>query len=155
MRPIKFRAWDTKNKCMESPASWLLLTQTGTVLFSGPMSPVRQAADGQYLVEFFTGHTDKNGEEIFEGDIVRLRCSGVGGACDRAGVMAVIEWLEERACFWPRILDKMVHVDFGSQAGKKVHMGEIHGWAGMHHCWSRGWGYIEVVGNIHENPELL
>ena len=47
------------------------------------------------------------------------------------------------------------HDWINQKRGKMVHMGEIHSWAGMHTCWSQGWGYMEVIGNIWENPELL
>lgn len=88
-------------------------------------------------IELPTGLKDKNGKEIHEGDIVRYAFEYPEG-----------EWVEE--------------VSFG-----KISDGE-----GYYHDYFLAWrttdkdgdghqslldleGYCEVIGNIHENPELL
>ena len=73
----------------------------------------------------FTGLTDKNGVRIFEGDIVE-RVSD--------GERAVISWLKYFACFGL----------------------SFDGWC----CGFDNYDYnlpsdFEVIGNIHDNPELL
>ena len=137
MKQIKYRAWDTKNKVMESPASYLLLTQTGKVLVSSPFQPIAEAAKGLYVIQFFTGLLDKNGVEIFEGDVVVPDINRM--------TKGVVEWF----------------TNLGWDGGGSLHSG--------FYCkeWftdregeeelDYGHGFLgcEVIGNVHENPELL
>ena len=66
----------------------------------------------------FTGLTDKNGQKIFEGDIVRIEDF----------VNDVVKWREDIAC-----------------------------WTLQGYIIGNTWGssMLEVIGNIHDNPELL
>ena len=81
----------------------------------------------------YTGLTDKNGKPVFEGDIIRSEfsrrlypvCFGEYYCVDEDGD-------EELACGW--------YCKEGS--GYEIAFGDPDGWA-------------SVVGNIHDNPELL
>jgi len=69
MREIKFKAWDKTNKkwCDCSPAvGWVLNTDTHEIRiqFYG-------CTDGNIDLIQYTGLKDKNGKEIYEGDIVK------------------------------------------------------------------------------------
>ena len=73
----------------------------------------------------FTGLTDKNGKKIFEGDIVE-RVSD--------GERAVISWLKYSACFGL----------------------SFDGWCcGFDNYDDNLPSDFEVIGNIHDNPEIL
>ena len=74
----------------------------------------------------FTGLTDKNGKKVFEGDICRV---------SRPCVLAYGQITFQNGCFW--------FVDEGPGGMLRLCDVKMNGFE------------IEVVGNIHDNPELL
>lgn len=139
MRPIKFRAWDKEKKEMIEPMD--------LYGWSGFLSNPEQF-DADLAFMQFTSLLDKNGKEIYEGDIVRLHCF------NHNLITATIEWLDDAAKFIPHIHDKKIKVDGGTSHGKMEDMKTVHSWAGSHSCFSFE-RYTEVIGNIYENPDSL
>ena len=81
----------------------------------------------------YTGLTDKNGKKIFEGDILQ----------DKFGQIKIVDYSDEwgafRTCFVRALNDEGKIV---ATVGGASFVGTI-------------WRKYEVIGNIHDNPELL
>lgn len=142
MRPIKFRAWDTKhNKWAElddakmNPLTGKIMEDVdnscGDPECCGGPHPYFVDQD-QYQVTQFTGLHDKNGKEIFEGDIanityVLLEPDGSLMTYTERGVMY---WVESEARFSFDVKDSLFDEDMEDLK-------------------------IEVLGNVYEHPELI
>jgi uncharacterized phage protein (TIGR01671 family) len=94
---------------------------------------LRDGIRGVELMQF-TGLKDKNGEECFEGDIVKRLDHNYKGKLKQW--INEIRYIDEEGAFC------FYHED---SVGR--------GWSHMHAGHSVYWW--EVIGNIYENPELL
>ena len=130
MREIKFRVWD-KHANMFSIRAHEMNIQTGQI----------SDLPERYDIEQFTGLRDKNGKEIYENDIIRMvyiHDEGGGWRSNSKEVGKVyfdIHWGVKFDC-----------VDFSQRTAKY--------WKLEASSFSDACD-VEVIGNIHENPELL
>lgn len=141
-REIKFRAWDKEQKKMAYLDTMGICYEYSCLTFhSEELSGICQwpveggeSLESQVIMQF-TGLKEKNGREIYEGDIVRR----VWANKDE-GVWEV-HWSEDR---W--------HLKNGNRSydnGDYYHGHEV-SWDIHNTSYN-----TEVIGNIHENPELL
>lgn len=135
-RIFKFRAWLKPSKQMarvtgidfEHSGTFRVLTPDSQIIWFG------QVNISAVLMQF-TGLLDKNGKEIYEGDVIKVTGEF---AIDDSGI---IKWSQQED-------DYTYHcgfmVDWQEEVKRRSHLSF---WANHRE--------IEIIGNIYENPELL
>lgn len=118
----KFRAWDEDSQKMNGNVE-IYIAKDKTI----EVHP----KDDKTIVMQSTGLKDKNGREIYEGNIIRFF------DCDGDGYTVPVVWDNDYACF---------SVDWGSNTLTSFdYLEEFY----------TDLKDIEVIGNKYENPELL
>ena len=129
MRELKFRAWDNLEKRMRKVVS---LHWQGDKLVSarleGDNEPI--PIEGRLVIEQYIGLKDRNGADICEGDILKFKISH--------------KKFTRRVVYCP----KLASFGMGAQIGRLYQYV-------ISELWQLGVSVFQVVGNIHENPELL
>ena len=145
-RKIKYRVWDNENKSYNDPYSsaYYAMAQDGGLDFYCHGDHMREADPDVYFIEQCTGLTDKNGQEIYEGDIVNI----CGIACTNDSEMAcimdtnsVVLWDKRYARF--DVKDKPESKDWDYRRRRYFLFTD------------KDRDNVEVIGNVHENRELL
>lgn len=136
MREILFRGKSLKNG--EFVEGHYFKNDSGTFIFTFPYNAnyadidIMVKADPETVGQY-TGVNDKNGKKIFEGDIVRLQ--------DCHSSYYVVVWHKYKWIF--------------RYSNKET---EYYPFCTIDDNFRRGYGireYVEVVGNIHDNPDIL
>lgn len=136
MRPIKFRAWDKKK------SDWIYLLENTRYFLNMTSGNVFDDKWSEYLgadAEQFIGLEDRNGTEIYEGDIVLM---------------------DEEAKVYPGkklVIEYSFGIPMARPVDSRFYVGDAHELCVDHlgnHKPKHGVAGM-VIGNIHENPELL
>ena len=142
-REIKFRAWD-KNKKVFIPTDLWAIVSTDFNASGIMLKDWENYKEGEYFYENsqelsqFTGLTDKNRKEIYEGDII---CNDKYRTWEWRGVV------------------KFSHGVFGAEWFSNIKSQSMVGSFGQkHNLRTLDDDILEsqvIIGNIYENPELL
>lgn len=130
MRGIKFRFWDSANNRFITDGD-IYITQNG-LIFGGDLGnpPLVDITNYDVVISQYTGLKDKNGQEIYEGDIVWDAASNKS---------FIVEWDDIGTGY-------LFH---NVKVSERTHGIDYYEFEEM--C---NFGF-EVTGNIYENPELL
>lgn len=148
-REIKFRAWDIKENKMFTPSSisfkdgqlWVCDSYGDNKLEYEMLKP-------NGLLMQYTGLKDKNGVEIYEGDIISEE-AGIFQD-DKYKRIGLVEWnrADKETGMWELHTKKFVAIGKNEKDKNGISYYEPFGLA----C---GVNKREVIGNIYQNPELL
>jgi uncharacterized phage protein (TIGR01671 family) len=133
MREFKFRVWSIEEKQFISPNILEVFNESGDLtpfkyIKTGKLNPLYMPVEN-YIIQQYTGLTDKNNKPIYEGDIVKFSRS----------------FEKERRI---KELKSFVRFDEGKFGFDLI------GFNGMFYDLSYECS-IEVIGNIFEHSELL
>ena len=127
MREIKFRAWDLKTKKMHTAEN---INFCGRKTVTVQYNPVKKICLDSAILMQYTGVKDKNGVEIYDGDIIHFPYDWFGDS----GKDFIVRWNESCCAF---VREPISGSRMWGHASREI----------LSMC--------EVVGNIYENPELV
>jgi uncharacterized phage protein (TIGR01671 family) len=132
-REIKFRFW--------RPDGVMISDHEGWVENIGINEALKYSAEYGYKIMQYTGLKDKNGKEIYEGDVL---------TCPHYPANGSMHYLYHKV-MWDEKLSLFKAVSIGNPEGEEI---KAHGNPML-------WVYLksepkgEVIGNIYETPSLL
>lgn len=136
---MNFRAWDKKNNKMlvtygdEGYCDQDSIYDTPWGTFCYAVAQMVGCED--YILMQSTGLEDKNGREIFEGDIVKI-----------SEVLGKVDFITD--IYFDRGAFRYRHDDGSGSVLEMLSTSKVKGYESITQD-------IEVIGNIYENPELL
>ena len=141
MREIKFRAYI---KDEESEPGYIyewnneFFSDRSPVTGYGSDFPDRN--DRNIVLMQYTGIKDKNGKEIYEGDIIKaysetIKINTGKKTCKFKTSIQTVDWIDDESCF------RAINIETKSRS-----LLFSQEWVGK---------FFEVIGNIYKNPDLI
>ena len=131
-REIKFRAWDKEQEILH-PVQDLQFGNNGKThvfLALGEDICSEGFAPEKFDLMQFTGLLDKNGKEIFVGDVIKIKCN-------EDIIIGDVFYNQSRCCY-------MIN-----------HPAGYNGSFGLHTLTIEICDEFNIIGNLYQNPELL
>ena len=146
MKEKKYRAWDNLNKVMKHYTLKQLVDED-LFNYHTEIEAIQSGYDNWIWLEY-TGLTDKNGVEIYEGDIIQL--------WGNRPIQIEYDGEKLTAYRYQPTEKAIIKTKPGSFVADELR-GSDSGWyfGILDHSSVLGRNNIEVIGNIHGNPELL
>jgi len=134
MREIKFRVWDNQNN------DWLIKQRIEDhpveLLYSDHKFYISHSLDNldDYTIQQYTGLKDKNGNDIYEGDILCYLFDGASYPKEAKDEILICKWQQKNAWY---VFNETLEEDSNE------------------YYWLEIKDNYQVIGNIFENSELL
>lgn len=138
MRDIKFRVWWEKSKSWHPYPRQLAIRTTDGALVTAVSDKLLSEVSKEFVYQQYTGLHDKNGKEIYEGDIVLMFQPNIPEwRMNEDRKIMEVRWDEEYANWYLQRIDKE---DPSNPGGRwSLHLVKD----------------MELIGNIYENPEFI
>ncbi len=130
MSEIKFRAWDKKNREWNNDVVIWTNGNLCTLNIGGDMSLIPEECNERFEIYLFTGLHDKNGKEIYAGDLFDYGYGRIG--------QVVFEKRAWRGKIVLGLINGKLELTPDNEANFFINPSDY-----------------TVIGNIYENPELL